>query len=320
MSHIPNAIDKLTLRSPAGALIKGISKKMNTPVKVVVMGGLGNQIFQFAAAYAIAQDRNTTIILDTTYYFSIAPTGLERPFELNRFVLPSNTIIRTYSLVGLRLFEKLVRYLPTRFFKSIGVLAPKDPFGKPQPTVTPRVLYGYFQHQSYFLNVQDRLREIFSTVPLVSDAAQALIQDIASQTHSVSLHVRRGDYVANQSCNQLHGTSPAQYYEQAVAKIQSTYSDKRITFYIFSDDIAWCKENLKYIPNTVFVSPENMDSPETLVAMTKCHHFIIANSTFSWWAAWIGMRPSSMVIMPKKWTRKLFTAESGLYIQNAIVI
>jgi len=119
------------------------------------------------------------------------------------------------------------------------------------------------------------------------------------EKNSVSLHIRRGDYLTMQKAIDTIGVCPLDYYDKAIREI--TRKIKNPTFFIFSDDINWVKENLKTNSPTIFVSGGKLKDYEELILMSKCKHNIIANSSFSWWGAWLNNNPNKIVIAPKKW-------------------
>ena len=118
-------------------------------------------------------------------------------------------------------------------------------------------------------------------------------------TESVSLHVRHGDYVTNADTNSFHGVCSLDYYKNAVSKIKQ---EMPLPFFIFSDDIIWAKENLDFIGNMTFIE-YNGATPdhEEMYLMSLCQHNIIANSSFSWWGAWLNQNPNKIIIAPQNW-------------------
>ena len=119
-------------------------------------------------------------------------------------------------------------------------------------------------------------------------------------SNSISLHVRRADYVTNPQANQFHGVSSMEYYNKAIHKIKSIISEPH--FFIFSDDITWAKQNMIIDCPTTFVSHNGPDKNyDDLRLMSFCKHHIIANSSFSWWGAWLAMNKNKVVIAPTRW-------------------
>jgi hypothetical protein len=119
---------------------------------------------------------------------------------------------------------------------------------------------------------------------------------------SVSLHIRRGDFVSNRKTNEIHGVLPLEYYYEAIRLI--TNQVRNPEFFIFSDDIPWVRENLLVPKKVNFVEhPTSNRDYEDLILMSNCKHHIIANSSFSWWGAWLSQNPVKRVIAPREWYR-----------------
>src|SRR5690606_26072631 len=121
-------------------------------------------------------------------------------------------------------------------------------------------------------------------------------------TTSVSLHVRRGDYVQLQSAHNFHGVLPLTYYKRAILLLKEKL--ERFTIFVFSDDLDWVRSNLQAETPVVYVDYRSDDKTATdLALMSLCKHNIIANSSFSWWGAWLNRNPGKQVIAPKPWFR-----------------
>jgi hypothetical protein len=159
---------------------------------------------------------------------------------------------------------------------------------------------GYWQNERYFKVIEDIIRKelMFSQVPSGKNASEV---NIINSTHNtVSLHVRRGDYVSEVSANKTHGICGLEYYYKALDLLKYRLGD--LNLYIFSDDINWAKGNIDFLGNKVFVDwNDDNTNYEDLRLMSLCKHNIIANSSFSWWGAWLNLNPNKIVIAPKKW-------------------
>jgi hypothetical protein len=164
---------------------------------------------------------------------------------------------------------------------------------------SPACLDGYWQSESYFRPIEPLIRQEFKVRTPPSASNRTLIDEIKS-VNAVSLHVRRGDYEKDPVINEVHGTCPPEYYLEATRMIA-----KKLTgpvFYVFSDDIAWAKEHIRCDGDFRFVSANNAEyAHEDLRLMYSCQHNITANSTFSWWGAWLNPNPEKIVIAPQKW-------------------
>ena len=158
--------------------------------------------------------------------------------------------------------------------------------------------HGYYQNERYFKDIENIIRKEFTLKNSLSESAEKIYSDIKNKPDSVSVHIRRGDYISDPSANANHGTCSVEYYENALSIIRKKV--KSPTFFIFSDDISWVKENLK-IENAIYVSNPEIKDYEELILMSKCKHNIIANSSFSWWGAWLNQNSNKIVIGPKQW-------------------
>ena len=160
-------------------------------------------------------------------------------------------------------------------------------------------LNGYWQNEKYFDTIQAVIREDFMLGTPPSPANRDVLRRIEA-TQSVSLHIRRGDYASNPATNQYHGLLPLTYYEQAAAKIASWVRDPH--FFVFSDDPRWAQEHLRLgFPTYIININDPEHGHEDLRLMSTCQHHIIANSSFSWWGAWLSGYPQKLVYAPAQW-------------------
>lgn len=268
-------------------------------VLVRVSGGLGNQMFQYAIAKSIAKKNNDIFKLDISFYSN----QKLRKFELNEF----DTIINFASR------KEIIEFAGNEniFFKikrKLGFIMkrPKSYFPEKEATIFDESVFnyseniyldGYWQNSKFFNNIRSELIEDFSFVGQISNSANIYLNKIKAK-QSVSIHIRRGDYVSNQKANSIHGVTSLEYYKKAIEfilkKIENPY------FFIFSDDINWCKNNFEFLENKEFIDNTN-NAFEDLELMKNCKHNIIANSTFSWWGAWLNQNDKKIVISPKIW-------------------
>ncbi|MDP2842304.1 MAG: alpha-1,2-fucosyltransferase, partial [Acetobacterium sp.] len=160
-------------------------------------------------------------------------------------------------------------------------------------------LDGYWQSEKYFSNIADIIRNEFAVTLPQTDKNMELAQQIIS-CESVSLHVRRGDYVTDEKTNTIHGTCDLDYYKRCIERL--THKIHHPCFFIFSDDPEWAEQNLKITHPATFVCHNGPEKNyEDLRLMSQCRHHIIANSSFSWWGAWLGQYPDKLVLSPQKW-------------------
>ena len=158
-------------------------------------------------------------------------------------------------------------------------------------------LDGYWQSELYFKDIRNEIIEDFLIKAPFGERATMYLADIQT-SKSVSIHIRRGDYVSNTHTNNIHGVCDLNYYQIAINYMISNVENPK--FYIFSDDITWCKIHFDHLDNKIFVENTN-NALEDLELMKSCQHNIIANSTFSWWGAWLNQNTKKIVIAPKRW-------------------
>jgi Glycosyl transferase family 11 len=171
----------------------------------------------------------------------------------------------------------------------------------PEVLTAPKFSYlnGYWQTEKYFPAVSDRLRQEFQ-FRYLQDSKSRMLSDLIGQTSSVGLHIRRGDYLSNSANLEFHGLCGLDYFEQAIRQIGDRVNQPY--FFIFSDEPEWARENLKLSYPTTIVDHNCGDHDyQDLRLMSQCQHQVIANSSFSWWAAWLNENPDKVVIAPSRW-------------------
>lgn len=265
---------------------------------VNLKGGLGNQMFQYAFGRALAIKNNDVLKLDTRSLDQAKKLGnIYRPFSLELFHIQKDLA----SLSDITLCQKPQSLLVKIKTKIINTLwGDQSNLFKPEYLNQTGNLYldGYFQSPRYFDSIKDILLNEFTLTSPLPEAGTKILDQIKTN-QAVSIHVRRGDYQSNPIVKKQFGSCSQDYYLKAVNKIQTEI--KNAKFFIFGDDISWIKNNLKLPSNSVFVSDLNLKDAEELVLMSHCQHNIIANSSFSWWAAWLNQNPTKVVIAPTPW-------------------
>lgn len=261
---------------------------MDSMVTVMLRGGLGNQMFEYAAGLNLALQQKKGLVLDTTYLNDRfpRPAFTYRTYDLDIFNLhPQFTsfshISSTVPLPGLWLGLDLV------------FLAAKKAIGYP-------LVWQFSQGEKYFIKNSKAIRESFQfKYPLTGVAADIAV--MIKESDSVSLHVRRGDYTLPKY-KALYGDTDKAYYERAIAFIAGRVPDPH--FFIFSDDITWCRENIKPSFPTVYIDDTSRGPKAAfhLELMSLCKYNIIANSSFSWWGAWLNANPQKIIIAPERWS------------------
>jgi hypothetical protein len=251
-------------------------------------GGLGNQMFQYAAGCVLAKKLQANHVMDLSWFDEIKddPGVTQRVYELDGWGIP----IKEASLFGKL---NIILNHPT-IFKEDSLEYNKQ-FNKLSGNV---ILDGYWQSYRYFDGYEDFVHNLFRSPSLISPANERLLKRISS-TDSISLHIRRGDY--NTSTGKTyHGLMSLDYYKKSLSKI--TDQVKEPVVFIFSDEIDWCKSNIKLGQPTVFIDSNGPSSGvEDMRLMSACRHNIIANSSFSWWAAWLNLNDGKIVCAPRNW-------------------
>lgn len=273
-------------------------------IVVNLKGGLGNQLFQYSAGRALAIRHNTNLKFDVSV-LNADPKNVytKREFELDVFEINASLA----SENDIKLFEKktffkkvLNKFLPpflSGYYVANQVGFEYDSRFQSLPANT--YLNGYWQSEKYFLSIRETLlKELSIKKPKTKEviAAESEIRN----SNSVSLHIRRGDYVSLKASFELHGLLPAEYYYKGIELIKKHYPE--ISLFVFSDDISWVKENLKFTDKCTYVDfNAGENSVFDLHLMSLCKHNIIANSSFSWWGAWLNQNKSKIVISPSAW-------------------
>lgn len=266
---------------------------------VRITGGLGNQMFQYAFGKALEQTmRIRSLQLDiSSCLLQDEHNGyeLERLFQIQeryyRLPIPLPPFcMKVFTLLEQRLRINLLHYGNCITDADLISLPPSD-----WPNLETRYLSGYWQSERYFAEAADCIRSIFTFPPIQESKNLEVLRRIES-TQSVSVHIRRADYLRYSHFQHLDQTD---YYQRAIAEIQKRVNNP--VFYVFSDDIPWCKENLPLPEGTTFVDWNRGDaSYRDMQLMSLCRHNIIANSTFSWWGAWLNSSPHKIVIAPEQ--------------------
>jgi hypothetical protein len=272
-------------------------------VIVRLMGGLGNQMFQYAAGRGVAHRNRASLKLDVSAF----ERDLARSYKLDHFNIAASIAnpdqIARFSANNLwgRILRRLERHLlpPSKRSRFAQRL---DHFDPDMLQLSGSVyLEGYWQSERYFQDIQQIIRQDF-TFRHAPDAENQKMAHVIVSTNAVSLHIRRGDYVSNPRFSRKFGTCSLQYYQSAVTRVAAKVRDP--CFFVFSDDIDWARDNLRLQYPVTFVAHNGADRDyEDLRLMSLCKHHIIANSSFSWWGAWLCAYPEKMVIAPNAWFR-----------------
>lgn len=278
-------------------------------ILVNLKGGLGNQMFQYALGRHLAEIHQSELKLDLRFLLDRSPREnfVYRDYQLDWFKIKAKVAtdedIKSFFTYRRKFnFRRLkFSYIPNyqvfkeklfNFDSSIFYINP------------PIYLDGYFQSEKYFENIVPIIREEFTFKNPLSIDYQLIKDDIVN-SNSVCVHIRRQDYVYNPIHTNFLGFIGEEYYQKAIHKIITLVVKPK--FFIFSDDIDWCISNLKINQLLTFckIGQENEDVENTLKLMSLCKNFVISNSTFAWWAAWLASNQHKIVISPQNWFKDL---------------
>lgn len=268
-----------------------------------ITDGLGNQMFQYALGRSLSVNRGEKLFIDTSWYSDIEQRFTQRNYCLDSFNIKAKIIDKNFVLeftnpkltIGIRsLYYRLQDFLP--YYKKKIVKEQAFCFDPLIFNCSSNVyLNGFWQSYKYFEGIREVLVEDFR----LKNPSESFLQweTKIKKSISVSIHIRRGDY-CNRAQNPEHALLNMDYYSSAINYcFNSLGSD--FVFYVFSDDLEWAKQHFSEA-NFCFVS--GIIAPEEeLILMSTCSHNIIANSTFSWWGAWLNSNPDKVVVAPQRW-------------------
>ena len=243
---------------------------------IKLIGGMCNQMFQYAYGLHLSLKYNQVLFLDTSFYNNQQGNGVIRKFELNKFPNLS------YNLFNNLTNNKTIYRINESNKYTDNILGNDNYY-----------IEGYWQNENYFISHEKEIRNAFkcnNTTEKFNQYKSKIDKYIKQGQIIISLHVRRTDYVKT---NGFHPIQSINYYENAIFEIGNY--DKLL---IFSDDIKWCQENFKF-DKMLFI--QGLDNVEDLWLMKECTHNIIANSSFSWWGAWLNENGEKKVIAPYQW-------------------
>ncbi|MES2416417.1 MAG: alpha-1,2-fucosyltransferase [Patescibacteria group bacterium] len=273
---------------------------------VRLQGGMGNQMFQYALGRALSIKNNTELGLDLTFLLDRTPIPnfTFRDYNLGDFNIQADIVSKKdipflYRKYSLGIFIRYIDFIRRKFINTPGKEKKNYFFdSKIMNLGSNAYLEGWWQNQKYFLEIKDILRKDF-TLKNYSEKMKQFISKIESQ-NSVCVHIRRGDYLTVDTLgNKYYSVLDETYYKNALDIISK--NGKIDCIYVFDrDDIDWCKQNVKFNYPTIYIE-NDINLAETVTLMSACKHFIMANSSFSWWGAWLGNAKEKVVIAPKKW-------------------
>ncbi len=272
---------------------------------VKLISGLGNQLFQYVVARQLSIDRQVALKLDTSFF----KDQQLRSFKLSHYNINAS-VAGESEVAGFlarynndSLYARMSQRIENWRAKNKRRYYKEDQWWTYEPElfkVSSNVyLDGYWQHYKYFQNIHLSIINELTVKESYAPSVDKLIREIHQNPASVSIHIRRGDYVTDREAYALMGLLPLDYYYKAVQYINTRLKDP--VFYIFSDDLQWVKDNLKINGLVTYVDTEGSKDYIQMDIMSKCLNNIIANSSFSWWAAFLNRNPDKIVIAPFNW-------------------
>ena len=275
-----------------------------------LIGGLGNQMFQYAAGYALSRRLNAPLKFDISDFSNYKlHNGLELVKVFNcPFECASQQAIEAVlgRHTNIKFLDRIQFLAYTRLYPKHILVDRYRPEDKLKINF-PLYMRGYWQNERYFKDYSQDIRKIFSFRSEMNDQNLSTLEKIL-QGNSISMHVRRGDYITNPKAAAELGLTPLSFFRSAISYMTRKVASPR--FFVFSDDIDWARSNLNAGWPIEYI--ENNHGPfsfSDMQLMSQCRHHIITNSSFSWWGAWLNPDPEKIVIGPQKWfanTKRLY--------------
>src|SRR3989339_922217 len=272
-----------------------------------LQGGIGNQMFQYALGRALSVKNNVPLGLDLTFLLDRTPIPnfanfTFRNYDLDVFnieavIVSKKDIPFLYRKHNLGIFMRYIDYFRRKLISTPGKEKMNCSFDASILQLgSDAYLEGWWQSYKYFESIEDIIRKDFTfknKLPLHIEN----LNEVIKKENSLCVHVRRGDYVGNFH----HEVVGKDYYDRGIERIKSLTNIDKI--YVFSDDVKWCEGNMKFDLPTMFVGEEYAGTKAEghMALMSACHNFIIPNSSFSWWGAWLADYKDKVVIVPKQW-------------------
>jgi hypothetical protein len=276
-------------------------------------GGLGNQLFQFIIGYILAKKNKINLRINIESFNSY-----HRQYELDKF--PEIHKLNIPKIINYNIFYKTYFYLNSKLYKILKISGiykyinffflekkefEKSPFIFNEDLLKKKIvknfsITGFFQSEKYFIRYRKIVLKLFS-FPKIKDKLVQKHLNLIKNKNSVAIHIRRGDYLNNPKARYFHGILGENYYKKSISFIKKKV--KNPIFFIFSDDIELIKKSHFFFNNKKYIFTDTKSSINDLSLMSNCKHFIIANSTFSWWGAWLSKNKHKIVCAPKRWVR-----------------
>ena len=285
---------------------------------VKIYGGMANQLFQYAAGYALALKHNVPLKLDLSYFYE-ANTDTQRVFELNKFFID-------YQLATQEDVDQVFKFSKLYYlWNKLLPISKKRFYGEKQPGFYKYFfnlggnlyLRGYFQSEKYFIDCKQIILEQFVFKIDMANQLQLSLKKI-QESVTISIHVRLGDYL-HPNANSIMESFDLAYYKSAIEYMKMQFNHPR--FLVFSDQIEIAKKLLHIDAELIYVDATfSKNADEDFYLMQSCQHHIITNSTFSWWAAYLNQQAHKKVVAPQKWYKKHFGDATDLYPENWVIL
>jgi hypothetical protein len=267
---------------------------------VQLTGGLGNQMFQYAIAKHLAEKHQTRLKIDISPFEKQSLRAYDLTvFNISDELISTSELYRYFPRPAHNIIQRIIHKIVKQFYGYAVLYEPHFHFS-PEILKAQKKSYliGYWQSEKYFKLSESLIRKSFQFKTEATGKNSQLLDHI-SKHNSVSVHIRRGDYIQDSYTLNTHGVCEADYYSASISLIAEKI--KSPVFYLFSDDIDWVKRNMTIPVEHYYIDNNSENGWEDMRLMSQCKHNIIANSSFSWWGAWLNNNPEKMVIAPRKW-------------------
>jgi len=269
---------------------------------ICCQGGLGNQLFQFIIGYILAKKNKITLRINIDRFNSY-----DKQFELDKFPeiyklnipkIKKNKFCKILKISGIYKIINFFFLLDKQEFEKSPFIFNRDLLKK--KIVKNVSIVGFFQSEKYFIHYKKIVLKLLR-FSKIKDKLHQKYLNLINNKNSVAIHIRRGDYLNDPKVRCIHGILGSDYYKKSINYIKKKV--KNPFFFIFSDDIELVKKNFSFFNNKKYIFIDTKSSINDLYLMSNCKHFIIANSTFSWWGAWLSKNKRKIVCAPKRWLR-----------------
>ena len=269
---------------------------------ICCQGGLGNQLFQFIAGYVLAKKNKINLRINIDRFNSY-----DKQFELDRFPeiyklnipkIKKNKFWKILKISGIYKIINFLLLLDKQEFEKSPFIFNRDLLKK--KIVKNVSIVGFFQSEKYFIHYKKIVLKLLR-FSKIKDKLHQKYLNLINNKNSVAIHIRRGDYLNDPKVRHIHGILGSDYYKKSISYIKKKV--KNPLFFIFSDDIELVKKTFSFFNNKKYIFIDTKSPINDLYLMSNCKHFIIANSTFSWWGAWLSKNKRKIVCAPKRWLR-----------------